>query len=189
MTSMSGDKKEKQEKREKQAYFPLFINLRGKQALVVGAGTVGMRRAGMLARFGAEVRVVAPEKKKDTFDGSPGKCPEQWTGQWTEQWAEPYSPEIVWLRRAFEPEDINGCFLVVAATDDEALNARIVRLCRERGIYVNHAGDREQCDFYFPAIAMEGNLVVGVTSSGEDHGLVRSLSARLRKWLRQELAN
>lgn len=175
MISTSGEKK------GKQAYFPLFIDLRGKKVLVAGAGTVGMRRAGVLARFGAKVQIVAPERTKGT--------PEERPGEWPEQWLGPCLSEIVWLKRAFEPEDISGCFLVIAATDDEALNNRIVRLCRERGIYVNHAGDQEQCDFYFPAIAMEGSLVIGVTSSGEDHGLVRRLSARLRKWLRQELSN
>lgn len=168
---------EKPENPEKHGYFPLFIDLTGRKVLVAGAGTVGMRRAGVLAQFGADVWLVAPRMTGELPDGGKGEMPEL------------HLPGIVWLRRRFEPKDISGCFLVVAATDDEALNARIVRLCRERGIYVNHAGDQTQCDFYFPAVAMEGSLVVGVTSSGKDHGLVRRLSARLRMWLKQELAN
>lgn len=154
---------------ESHAYFPLFVDLREKRVLVVGAGAIGMRRAAVLSQFGADVRIVAPEcaaHNEEAYGES----------------------NLVWEKRTFVPEDIDGCFLVIAATDDDVLNGQIACLCREQGIYVNHAGDQSQCDFYFPAIAMEENLVVGITSSGEDHRLVRWLAARLRVWLKQTLA-
>lgn len=167
-------------------YFPLFVDLSGRRVLVVGAGSVGMRRAGVLSGFGADVRIVAPEVPKQERNLPGSAAPEAPAPK--RNLPGSAAPGAVWEKRAFVPEDVEGCFLVIAATDDDALNAQIVRLCRRKGIYVNHAGDQSQCDFYFPAVAMEENLVVGITSSGEDHGLVRRIAARLRTWLEQELS-
>ena len=58
---------------------------------------------------------------------------------------------------------------MIAATNDRKLNDEIHRICRQEGVYVNVASDREQCDFYFPGIYMEEGLVVGITASGLDH--------------------
>lgn len=74
---------------------------------------------------------------------------------------------------------------MIAASDDAVVNDQIVSLCRSRRILVNHAGDQRQCDFYFPGIVREGKLVAGVSSSGQDHGLVRKVSAAMRVWLRE----
>lgn len=176
-------------------YFPLFIDLHEKPVLIVGAGAVGMRRAGVLVKFGARVRVVAPEMARERvavseMAGGPTKPGAGERASVSDAAGEKIFPEegIVWEQRPFQPTDIDGCFLVIAATDNEDLNGQIVRLCRERGIYVNHAGDQSQCDFYFPAIAMEDDLVAGLTSSGRDHRLVRRIAARLRDWLRRELS-
>lgn len=160
---------------EGQAYFPLFVDMSDRQVLIVGAGAVGLRRAQVLAQFGAKVRVVAPECVDSTLLKKPQrKKPEQ---------SDPRPGTIEWIQRGFQPADIDGCFLVIAATDDEAVNSRIVSLCRKCGICVNHAGDQSQCDFYFPAIVREESLVIGVTASGLDHRLVRRVAAELRGWL------
>lgn len=65
---------------------------------------------------------------------------------------------LVWKRHAFceqDLEELNQFFLVIAATDDPAVNDHIVQLCHERHIPVNHAGDQTQCDFQFPAIVQK----------------------------------
>jgi len=144
---------------------PLFFDLRGKRALVVGAGPVGVRRARILADFGASVRMVAPEC---TAPEEPGE-------------------DISWERRAFRPDDVGNCILVIAATNDEKLNTRIAGLCRDWEILVNHAGDQSQCDFFFPAVVREKDVVIGVTSSGTDHHLVRRLAEELRTWLKGKM--
>ena len=89
----------------------------------------------------------------------------------------------VWNRRRFQEEDLEGAVLVLAATDDEAVNSLVAELCRERGIPVNSCSDKTQCDFYFPGIARKENLVIGVTASGKDHRLAASAAGQLRKWL------
>ena len=96
---------------------------------------------------------------------------------------------LVWKRHAFceqDLEELNQFFLVIAATDDPAVNDHIVQLCHERHIPVNHAGDQTQCDFQFPAIVQKGPVVIGVNANGKDHGLVRRVAAGLREWIARE---
>ena len=151
-------------------YFPMFFSLAGREVLVVGAGKIGSRRIETMLSFGASVLAVAPEG----------------TDRMKELAAEEASAgRLVWERRCFRPSDLDGKFLVIAASDDAVVNDQIVSLCRSRRILVNHAGDQRQCDFYFPGIVREGKLVAGVSSSGQDHGLVRKVSAAMRVWLRE----
>lgn len=148
-------------------FFPLFVNLQGKKILIVGAGKIAARRATVLVEFGAQVTVVAPEAD-------------------SEKWLE----HIVWKQHTFgtwDTKDLEQYFFVIAATDDPAVNDEVVRLCRERGIPVNHAGDQDQCDFQFPAVAHKDPVVIGVNAGGKDHGLVKRVAAGLREWIEHEL--
>lgn len=179
---------------QKIPYFPMFFSLAGREVLVVGAGKIGSRRIETLLSFGASVLAVAPEgtERMKELAGSQDKEP---TGERMKEPAERQMKELaaekasagrlVWERRCFRPPDLDGKFLVIAASDDAAVNDQIVSLCRRRGILVNHAGDQRQCDFYFPGIVREGKLVAGVSSSGQDHGLVRKVSAAMRVWLQE----
>lgn len=158
--------RQKRSKAEQSAYFPLFFNLKGQQVLVVGAGKIASRRAEILVEFGADVLVVAPEGA---------------------ELMERLSREgmVRWERRRFLPEDIEGCYMVITATGDAELNTEIAVMCKVRHILVNNAGDKSQCDFYFPGIAREGSIVAGVTTSGKDHGLAREITGQMQTWLKQ----
>ena len=68
-------------------------------------------------------------------------------------------------------------------TNDRKLNDEIHRICRQEGVYVNVASDREQCDFYFPGIYMEEGLVVGITASGLDHKKARRIREEIQNAL------
>lgn len=160
------DSERKRNPTRQNACFPLFFDLAHKRVLVVGAGKIAARRAEILSDFGAGILVVAP---------SGCERMESLAGQGS----------LRWERRFFAPEDLDGVELVIAATDDARINGQIVRDCRDRQILVNHAGDKSQCDFYFPGIAREGNVVVGVTASGRDHRLAGEITGRLQSWLRQ----
>ena len=63
------------------------------------------------------------------------------------------------------------------------INAQVVRECRKKNIPVNNASDRDQCDFYFPGIAKDGDTVVGITSGGRDHKLAAKISQAVRNVL------
>jgi precorrin-2 dehydrogenase/sirohydrochlorin ferrochelatase len=154
-----------------QKYFPLYVDLSGRPVLIIGAGTIASRRAGVLADFGAEVTVIAPDGTETMRELERGG-------------------NVRWLHRNYEPDDLTGSsgtpwVMVLAATDDAALNSRIVSAARAAGIPSNHAGDHAQCDFYFPAVVQTEDLVIGVTSIRQDHRLVRQIAARLRSWMKE----
>ena len=102
-------------------------------------------------------------------------------------WYNPLGPLVKsWIRSIdLHIPVIDGCDLVIAASDDSLVNRQAAELCRERQILVNHAGDKGLCDFYFPGIAREGNLVAGVTASGKDHRMASEVTGRLQSWLKQ----
>lgn len=148
------------------AYFPMFFDMTGQKIVIAGAGVIATRRAETLAGFDADLVVVAP-------DGTE-------TMEQLER-----DGAVCWERRAFEESDLDGAYMVLAATSDRELNDTIVEMCRSRKILVNHAGDKNQCDFYFPGIARDGRIVIGATTSGKNHRLARQLTEGLRIWLEQ----
>lgn len=162
-----------QEKRTNPCDFPLFISIAGKNIRVYGGGNIALRRVKTLLSFGAAVRVIAPEAGEEILLlAGAGR--------------------IIYEKRLFSEGELSGCkeppFLVLAATNSPEANGQIVRECRERGIPVNHGGDKSQCDFYFPAVAKEGDLVIGLTAGGSDHKLVKKAAAWIRSHLKEMMA-
>lgn len=152
-------------------YFPIFINLAGKNVWVYGAGQIALRRIAGLLRFGASVTVIAPQFREEI-------CVLQ----------EQRPHQITVLRRLYQWSEIpdGKVDFVLAATNDREVNARICRECKEKGIPVNNASDSSQCDFYFPALVEQGQLVIGVTSADGDHGKVARFCEKLRRRMQED---
>ena len=148
-------------------FFPMFVDLSQGRVLVVGAGKIAARRAGTLAQFCPSITVVAPKVHPDIAGMAEAGRATVHPRPWRE-------------------DDLDGADLVLACTDDAALNAAIAAACRRRGIPVNAASDRALCDFLFPGIARRGDLVVGVTAGGADHALARRVTEDLREYLGRE---
>lgn len=138
--------------------FPLFVNLAGEKAVVVGGGAVACRRAEVLSRFGAEVTVIAPRCKN----------PPQ---------------GIQWEGRPYAPGDLAGAALAVAATDDRAVNRAVGEEARALGIPVSVADCPEECTFFFPAVCTGENLVAGVIGRGDDHARTARAARAIRSAL------
>ena len=144
------------------AYFPLFVNLEGKDVLVVGGGTVACRRILALAGFGCRIRVISPKL-----------CGELET-LYKEK-------RLVWDSRCYDRTDLeNARPVFVLAAAGEETDRQVTADCRKRGIPVNNASDRGLCDFYFPGLARDGELVAGVTASGTDHKKSAEFTAAVR---------
>ena len=124
--------------------FPIFINLEGRRVLIAGGGHVALRKAERLSPYGADIFAVAPEFIPG-FAGIPG---------------------VTLLERRFEPGDIDGAALVIAATDDPELNAAVSELCRWENVPVNVVDDIEKCSFVFPSLVRRGELSVGISTGG-----------------------
>ena len=143
------------------AYFPLFVDLSGKTALVVGGGPVAARKARVLLDYGPRVLVCAPRVVPEL---------EQLSG-------------VELLRQPFVPELLEGVSLAVAATDDRALNRTVAQLCRKRAIPVNVADSREESTFLFPAVVRRGRLSVGISTGGASP----AAAAHVRRTLEEQL--
>ncbi len=153
-------------------YFPLFIDIEGKQILVVGAGKIALRRVQTLLQFGAHIRVIAkeiPEEQQEAF------------------YLLVSERKIELEEKPFEEKDLTEeLFFVLAATNVKQLNHEICMLCRERKILANTATDRTDCDFYFPAVAVQEELVVGITGDGSNHRKVAEMAAKIRNIVEME---
>lgn len=135
-------------------YLPIFIDLRGKLAVVVGGGSVAARKIESLLKAGARVRVVAPEV--------------------TDEIASHRELEIE--VRAYEEDDLDGAILVIAATDDEEINRAVSEDAEHRNILCNVVDRPELCSFIVPSVVERGPIKVAVSTGG----LSPALSRRLR---------
>ena len=144
--------------------FPLFINLAGKTVLVAGAGKIASRRIAVLCRFGARVRVVAPEVRGVMDSGA----------------------EVEMHVRGWEKSDLSDVFLAVAATDDRTVNHEIAAECAQQGILCSVADSAVESTFFFPAVCEGQGLIAGVVSDGTAHGAVRQAAKRIRTVLEEE---
>lgn len=146
-------------------YFPLFVNLEGKQIFVYGAGTIATRRMESLLEFGCEITVISPEVSQEV-------------AVWAEQGKFSLRKERYFQGQI--PEDV---FLVLAATNDADVNRTIAKECKNRQIPVNVCSEKELCDFYFPGLAIKEDVVVGITAGGANHRLAREVTEKVRKYL------
>lgn len=135
-------------------YFPLFIDLSGKEVLVAGGGKVAERKVRILREFDAAVRLVSPEAAQELTELAG-------------------SGKIRLLPREYRAEDMDAAVLVVAATGDREVNRRIHGDAVRKGIPVNVVDDPELCTFFFPAVIHRNDLVVGITTSGSYPALSR----------------
>ncbi|MEK9753665.1 MAG: NAD(P)-dependent oxidoreductase [Rhodospirillaceae bacterium] len=133
--------------REKAPPFPTFIDLDGAEVLVVGGGDIAERRAEAVLRAGARVRLAATD-----------------IGAGLERLIA--GGRINVLGRGFEPTDVQGCRLVMAATDDDTLNATVSACARAAGVPVNVADNMELCTFIMPAIVDRSPIIVAVSTGG-----------------------
>lgn len=137
-------------------FFPVFVDLSEKEILVIGAGVIAQRRIRTLCGFAGHITVIAPV----VADG-------------IEKLADGYPVSVI--RRGFRMEDLTerNADLVLAATDDTQLNGNIAAHCRRCGIPVNVCSDQSLCDFQFPSVVVEQDMVIGINASGKDHSLVK----------------
>jgi uroporphyrin-III C-methyltransferase/precorrin-2 dehydrogenase/sirohydrochlorin ferrochelatase len=141
-------------------FLPVFLRLQGQAALVVGGGQVALRKVHMLLRSGAQVRLVAPDISPEV---------KQLLA----------APPHALLERGFEAGDLDGVKLVIAATDDKALNRQVFDLASQRNLPVNVVDQPALCSFIFPSIVDRSPLIVAVSSGGSAPVLARLLRARL----------
>ena len=143
--------------------FAMFVKLTGRKCLVVGGGPVAEGKAEGLLASGATVVVVAPAVTDKI-------------GGWDRE------HRLAWHARPFQPSDLQGAFLAVAATEVDAVNESVFREAEARGILCNAVDEPERCHFYYPAVVRRGPLQIAISTGG----LSPALASRLRQELEEQ---
>jgi precorrin-2 dehydrogenase/sirohydrochlorin ferrochelatase len=143
--------------------FPMFLKLAGRPCLVAGAGSIAESKIESLIEADGKVRVVAPKATSQI-----------------RYWAE--KKRIEWIARDWEQGDLDGMFLVIAATSSTEVHQRIFEEATRRGVLCNVVDVPGLCDFYYPAVVQRGALQIAISTAG----LSPALAQRLRKELEHQ---
>jgi precorrin-2 dehydrogenase / sirohydrochlorin ferrochelatase len=141
---------------------PIFLKLRSRKCLVVGGGNVAESKIESLLLSQADVHVVAPDVNANVAGlARAGK--------------------IAWQQKSFDPADLDGAFLVIAATNVPEVNHLVYHLAEERSILCNAVDDPEHCHFYYGAVVRRGPLQIAVSTGGLSPALAQRLRRELEK--------
>ena len=146
--------------------FPLFFKLDNRKVLIVGGGDVALRKADLLSRAGAAITIVAPDI-----------CEE------LQALLQDEKHELIYEH--YNKKYMQGARVIIAGTDDEALNHQVHADATELNIPVNVVDTPPLCDFIFPAIVDRNPIVIGISSNGKAPVLARLLRARLETLIPQ----
>lgn len=147
--------------------YPVNLKAEGRLCTIVGGGAVARRKAGALLDCGARVRVVAPALDRSF---------------------EPLYGRFEHVARAYRWGDLEGSFIVIAATDDEDVNRAVVEEARGRHLLLNVVDRPDECNFYVPSCVRRGGLLVTVSTGGQLPALSKQLRQRLEMEFPEEWA-
>jgi precorrin-2 dehydrogenase/sirohydrochlorin ferrochelatase len=142
------------------ALFPMFVDLKNQDCLMIGGGEVALRKIEQLVKFFPKLTLIAPVVHDEI-----------------RALAKTYPIEL--LERTYELNDLEGRFLVIAALDDIDEQEKIYETCVAAKIPVNCVDSPAMCSFIFPALIVEGDLCVGINTAGR----APAVSSALRKYL------
>jgi precorrin-2 dehydrogenase / sirohydrochlorin ferrochelatase len=169
-------------------YYPIYLDLKGRDVLVVGGGAVAEGKALQLLEAGARVTVVSPQLTEALRAAADRR-------------------EIIHLDGSFAEGDLNGAFLAIGATDDRKVNEKVARAARERGTLCNVVDQPDLCDFITPALVTRGELQISVSTGGgsptltqrvkreiaamvgEEYGVLLELAAEMRAEAKDRIAD
>ena len=141
-------------------YYPVFLNLNGKRCLVFGGGQVAEDKVSKLQGTGARISIISPEVTPALQ-------------------ARSQSGELEWHAREYQPGDLEGAFLGIAATNLPQVNRRISQEAERLGVMLNVVDDPAQCTFIAPSIVQRGPVTLAISTGGASPALARKLREAL----------
>ena len=140
-------------------YYPAFLDLKGRKAVVVGGGKVAERKVLTLLQAGADVKVISP-KLTDRLLGKKN------------------AGRIRHINRRYRSGDLKDSFLVIAATDSPEINSRIAK---DAPLLVNVVDVPSECNFIVPSVMDRGNLILAISTGGTSPAFAKALRKELQK--------
>jgi precorrin-2 dehydrogenase / sirohydrochlorin ferrochelatase len=146
--------------------YPIFTNIKNKLAVIIGGGEVAYRKMIDLLDSGAKIKIIAPEIHKDIKELQKSN-----------------SDSVEIIQREYAQGDLNGAFIVFAATSNPDVNKSVYLDAEEKHIFMNSADDPANCSFYVPSMTRKGDLILAVSTSGDSP----AMAARLRRILEKSI--
>ena len=141
-------------------FYVACLKLTDRRCVVVGGGDVGLEKVEGLLACDAQVVLIAPDAGPElealAADGS-----------------------IAWLRREYRPEDLEGTFMVIAATNDTDVNISVFADAERRAMLVNVVDVPPLCNFILPAIVRTGPLAIEISTAGASPALAKRIKAEI----------
>ena len=150
--------------------FPIFLKLTGRHCIVIGAGHLAESKIASLLAADARISVIAPEANVVISELAA-------------------SGEITLDHRRYQSGDLADAFLVVAATDDPAVNRAVFAEATATGVLCNAVDDPPFCDFYFPSVVRRGDLQIAISTAGNSPALAQQLRKELNEQLPLDLGD
>ena len=141
-------------------YYPILVDLKEKKVIVVGGGIVAQRKIETLLEYDAIVNIVSheltPILQRYVEEG-----------------------RVKLLGKDFSGDELDGAFLVIAATDNPEVNHRVSEIAKGKGLLVNAVDQPSDCTFIVPAILRRGDLLVAISTSGKSPALAKKIRENL----------
>ncbi len=150
-------------------FYPMMMDIKGRNCLVVGGGDVAARKAEMLVKCGASVKIVAPE-----LDASLAPLVDD--------------GRITHLKEEYDPRHLEGISLAIGATDSGEVNRKLYDDASEKGLPVNIVDVPELCSFIVPSIVEQGDLLIAISTSGKSPAMSKRIRKELQKTFGAEYA-
>ena len=151
------------------SFLPIFVQLQDRRCLVVGGGDIGLEKIEGLLACDGDVTVVAPE-----------------AGDGVAELAREGS--VRWERRAYDPGDLEGTFMVIAATSDTDVNIGVYEDAERRAMLVNVVDVPPLCNFILPAIVRTGPLAIAISTAGASPALAKRMKREISELFGEEYA-
>jgi precorrin-2 dehydrogenase / sirohydrochlorin ferrochelatase len=151
-------------------YYPVFLEMKDRQCVVIGGGAVAEGKVEGLVAVGANVTVISPaitDRLRDLLRQG----------------------AIRHVAREYQTGDRAGYDLVFVATDNREINATVYGEARSLRIWVNSADDPDHCDFILPAVVRRGDLAVAVSTGGVSPAATRAIREELDEYFTADYAS
>src|SRR5882672_5534799 len=150
--------------------FPMFVKLVGRRVVVVGGGEIATGKIASLLQSGAKVHIVSP-----ALNSALATLLRE--------------NKIEWSEKEFTPGDLEGAFLVIAATSIPTVNESVYRAADARGLLCNAVDDIQNCHFYYGSIVQRGDLQIAISTNGKSPALAQRLRRELEAQFGPEYEN
>jgi len=154
---------------KKHPYYPIYLDIEGRNVVIIGGGNVCARKAETMMKYGANVTIVSPDFTSEI---------EGWAAE----------GQLKLRRKRYDENDLDDANIVIASTDEQSVNEQIAADCRRRRIPVNVVDVTPLCEFIVPAIVESGSIQIAISTGGKSPALARTLKEELQRFVGPEYA-